>query len=344
MSNFDLARELSQLRALSALSRDLLQTDDAMGSLALVGRTLADQVRMDSAVLIVHAAGAQYIVGYDSAGTAQRWDSSHPLCQEGEAALRGVRTEGPRPPGAAASMAVAVPAVAPVAALVVQWDRDGHGPRDARLLAEVAALALAALGKIQTRDSLEQLVWNQYAQMSNTAQEHAAELARRDAVETEIRALSMTDVMTGLRNRRGFFMEAGQTFKVARRQHATSAVIFADIDGLKLVNDEFGHAAGDRLIRDAAGLFRASFRNADVVGRLGGDEFAAFTLNDEHPRIVLERIRRHLHAFNLMEERPYRLSLSTGIVQCDPAAELSLVDYVAVADHEMYEHKRRRLH
>jgi len=121
-------------------------------------------------------------------------------------------------------------------------------------------------------------------------------------------------------------------------------VIFAEVDGLKYVNDEFGHDVGDRLLRDAARVFQASFRSTDVVARLAGDEFVAFTLDDEQPDAVLERIRRNLQAFNLMEERPYKVSLNTGIVQCDPAGELGLSDYLAVADQQMYERKRRRLH
>jgi diguanylate cyclase (GGDEF)-like protein len=151
-------------------------------------------------------------------------------------------------------------------------------------------------------------------------------------------------VMTGLRNRRGFFLEAEQTLKVAQRQHAQSAVIYADIDDMKRINEELGQEAGDRLIRDAADIFMESFRSADVVARFGGDEFVAFTLDDDHPDVVLQRIRKNLHAFSLMEERPYRVSFSTGIVQCDPLVDRSLADYLQLADQQMYEQKRRRLH
>jgi diguanylate cyclase (GGDEF)-like protein len=192
--------------------------------------------------------------------------------------------------------------------------------------------------------TLEKLVWEQYEQMTTSAQAHAAEIAHRDDARDEAGELTLNDVLTGLRNRRGFFVHAEQTYKVGQRQHVPSAVIFADIDGLKYVNDEFGHDIGDRLIRDAARVFRASFRSTDVVARLAGDEFVAFTLDDEQPDAVLQRIRRNLDAFNLMEERPYKVSLSTGIVQCDPAGDLSLSDYVGMANQQILEHKRRRLH
>jgi diguanylate cyclase (GGDEF)-like protein len=328
----------------------LLQSDDPLGSLELVGKALADQLRMDSAMLIIRAASTEYIVGFDRAGLAQRSDTGHPLYRDGLDCVRRagpVRQTGHLPNRPGKVLAAGVPTPAPIAALVVQWDRDDGAPdtlHQERLMTEVTELAVAALGKIHTRTALEQLVWDQYAELANTAQVHADEMARRDRVEDEIRMLSLTDVMTGLRNRRGFYLEAEQAFKVARRQQGVSAVIFADVDGLKRVNDDLGHDAGDRLICDAAQVLRASFRSADVLARLGGDEFVAFTLNDEHPKTVLERIHRNLHAFNLMEERPYRVSLSTGIVQCDPAAEMSLYDYVAIADKQMYAQKQRRLH
>jgi diguanylate cyclase (GGDEF)-like protein len=350
MSN-DPALQLDRLRPLLSLSRELLQSDDALGALQLVGKALADMMHIDRAMLLVQTGEDEYIVEFDAAGTAQRCDSSHPLYREGHDCL-GRHAAGGQPshhaptqPGAV--LAAGVPAAAPTAALVAAWQRqptghDGVGLR--HLLADIADLAVAALDKIHTRVTLEKLVWEQYEQMTTSAQAHAAEIAHRDDARDEAGELTLNDVLTGLRNRRGFFVHAEQTYKVGQRQHVPSAVIFADIDGLKYVNDEFGHDIGDRLIRDAARVFRASFRSTDVVARLAGDEFVAFTLDDEQPDAVLQRIRRNLDAFNLMEERPYKVSLSTGIVQCDPAGDLSLSDYVGMANQQILEHKRRRLH
>ena len=156
--------------------------------------------------------------------------------------------------------------------------------------------------------------------------------------------LSLTDVLTGLYNRRGFFMQAEQAYKLAQRQRTKSAVIFADIDGLKRVNDELGHEAGDQLIRDAALVFRESFRHADVVARLGGDEFVAYTLDDEQPGAILKRIQANLAAFNLMQERPYTVSISAGVVHCNANGAQPLSHYVLLADEQMYAQKRNRMH
>jgi diguanylate cyclase (GGDEF)-like protein len=351
MSN-DPAPQLDRLRPLLSLSRELLQSDDALGALQLVGKALAGMMHIDRAMLLVHTGDEEYVAAFDSTGTAQRSDSGHPLYRDACACLPGndPGRAAPAPPaqhGSGMVLAAAVPPEAPTAALVVAWNRQPGGAEGAglrHLLADIADLAVTALGKIHTRVALEQLVWEQYEQMTTSEQAHASELAHRDQAEEDIGVLSLTDVLTGLRNRRGFFVHAEHTYKVGQRQHVPSAVIFADIDGLKHVNDEFGHDVGDRLIRDAARVFRSSFRGTDVVARLAGDEFVAFTLDDEQPDSVLQRIRRNLDAFNLMEERPYQVSLSTGIVQCDPASDMNLSDYLGMAEQQIWEHKRRRLH
>jgi diguanylate cyclase (GGDEF)-like protein len=133
-------------------------------------------------------------------------------------------------------------------------------------------------------------------------------------------------------------------FRLARRRHAGCTVIYADIDGLKLVNDQLGHATGDELIRDAAAVLRESLRDSDVLARFGGDEFVAFVLDDAHPRTILARLRENLHAFNLMQERTYHLAVSAGAVRCDVNSGTALVDYVQSADREMVLHKQSCLH
>jgi diguanylate cyclase (GGDEF)-like protein len=355
MSNPDAALKTTQLRALLTLSRELLQTNDIGVCLGLVGKALAETTRMRSALLVVPDDGRHDTVVFDHRGTPRQADSSHPSYPPAAALLHeaGARptahvTDPAQADAAARNLVAAgVPASAPLAARVVAFDHAIEPPERRereQFLSWIAELTLAALGKIQARAALERLVAEQAGQLAQTVQAHAAELARRDVLESEMRQLSITDVLTGLRNRHGFFLHAEQLYKVAQRQHASSAVIFADVDGLKRVNEELGHDAGDHLLRDAAEVFRELFRAADVVARLGGDEFVAYTLADDHPGVILERIRSHLRAFNLMRERPYEVSLSAGIVQCDPAGAQPLSNYIALADQQMSAQKRRRLH
>ncbi|MET0980722.1 MAG: GGDEF domain-containing protein [Telluria sp.] len=343
-----------QLRVLLTLSRELFQTDEADSALQLVGRSLVEIIHPDSTLLLLRGYRLD-VVGFDSRGITEPASTDHPLYGTGMATLsntgcasggfmetnRQCEQVGPR------TLALAVPAYAAVAILVARWDHDldpAELGRYKRTMLAILELAAAALGKIEARSSLERLVWNQREQMAATSVTHAAELARRDEVATEMRMLSLIDVLTGLYNRRGFFVQAEHLFKVSHRKRARSAVIFADIDGLKGINDEFGHDNGDSVIRDAGAVFRQSFRQADVVARLGGDEFVAYTLDDEHPEVILARIQENLHAFNPMQEPSYALSISAGVVQCDPDGEQTLSDYLRLADEKMYVQKRSRLH
>ncbi len=337
------AHELERMHALLGVSRELLQTDEVADVLALAGRAIVELAGAEEALLIVRCDGER-VVAFDRRGRPLRADTSHPWYRMAADTLGGHGRQGTR---GGRTMALRVPAANAVAALVVGWgrdDADGRGSERRRLLTAILGLTVAALGKIQTRSSLEELVAAQHEQMADSVRAHASELARRDAIEDEMRLVATTDVLTGLNNRRGFFVEAGQAFRLVRRRHAHSAVIFADVDNLKQVNDSLGHEAGDNLLCDAASVFRESFRGADVVARLGGDEFVAFTLDDAQPNVVLSCLQDNLRAFNLMQERPYRVSVSAGIVECDPLGERGLRDYVLLADQQMYLEKRRRLH
>ena len=342
-----------QLRVLLTLSRDLLQTDEANGSLDMIGRTLIEMVQPDSALLLLRG-NRMHIVGFDKRGLPHPVGTEHRLYQTGMNLLSGpgskdepVHKNQQLEHGGLSTFALAVPAQGAVAVLAVAWDHgldDVELDRCKRTLSYILQLAAAALGRIDAYSALAQRVRDQREEMTNTSATHAVELARRDEAAAELRMLSLTDVLTGLYNRRGFFLQAEQSYKLARRNRAKSAVIFADIDGLKRVNDELGHDAGDRLIQDAAFVFRESFRQADVVARFGGDEFVAYTLDDEQPSVILQRIQSNLRAFNLMQERPYAVSISAGVVQCDASGEQTLPHYVLMADQRMYANKRGRMH
>ncbi len=344
----------AELRILLTLARDPLQTDEAQGSLALIGRALAEMVRFDSALLLLRS-DRMDLVEFDSHGIAHSAGVDHPLYRAAArmtadavaAADAQANSEEQLEYGGPRRLLLAVPAHAAAVVLAVSWNHDVDPAMQEsyrRTLSYILQLAGAALGKIESHTSLERLLREQRQEIADTSVSHAEELKQRDQTVSEMRMLSLTDVLTGLYNRRGFFLQAEQIYKLARRKRTKSAVIFADIDGLKRVNDELGHEAGDAMIRDAALIFRQSFRHADVVARLGGDEFVAYTLDDEQPAVILSRIEANQRAFNLMQERPYYVSISAGVVLVDSNAEQTLSHYVLLADEQMYAQKRSRLH
>jgi len=154
---------------------------------------------------------------------------------------------------------------------------------------------------------------------------------------------SLTDSLSGVLNRRGFQLLAEQQLKVAARSRLAVAALFIDIDDMKSINDQFGHAEGDRLIADVAKILRQSVRKADIVGRFGGDEFVvlltmAEAVDFEHA--VIRHIEDQRDAFNRDLGRPYVISFSMGSARFDPREMHDLNDLIRGADRVMYRHKR----
>jgi diguanylate cyclase (GGDEF)-like protein/PAS domain S-box-containing protein len=170
----------------------------------------------------------------------------------------------------------------------------------------------------------------------------ATDLTERNRVQEALRSLSLHDELTGLFNRRGFIMHAEQQLKLARRIDGELLLVFADLDGLKPINDVLGHKAGDDAIRDTAEVLRHSFRDSDILARLGGDEFAVLaTGTDGHAiDVIHHRLQKHIDEHNGRGERPYRLSLSVGIVPYDPAQPAPVSELLTRADAAMYANKR----
>lgn len=333
---------IEQVQALLSLARDLIQVDEPSQVLKLTGAALVEVVGARCGLLLM-TGDLPLCAAFSAQGQVQAATPRHPLYRAARARLVPGAC-APADPGMLVSL---IPATQPFAALLAVFPagvQNDSLSNTQLALDALLELASATLGRIGVRQSLEQMVTTQYAQMAGSAQEYADELARRDAQARDMLAVSLTDVLTGLNNRRGFFARAEPLFRLAQRQHAASAVIYADIDGLKHVNDTQGHAVGDEMIGDAAAVLRASVRDADVLARLGGDEFVAFAVVDSAPQALLSRLESNLHAFNLSGRRPYQLSLSVGMVECDPDGRGTLDDSVQKADRAMYEHKRRRLH
>jgi diguanylate cyclase (GGDEF)-like protein len=172
---------------------------------------------------------------------------------------------------------------------------------------------------------------------------YAIERHRR---QQELVRLSTRDELTGLYNRRGFFMAAEPIARLAERAGRPFVVFFADLDSLKGINDLHGHQAGDEAIRDAAWILSHCFRSADVVARIGGDEFAVLA-PDAPPETIdtmLSRVARSEEARNADPGRAFTISLSVGGVAWTPDEPRSLDMLLAEADMAAYTAKRRRQH
>ena len=167
---------------------------------------------------------------------------------------------------------------------------------------------------------------------------------RHGQLQDHLRALSITDELTGLANRRGFFAFTQQQIKQARRNNERMALFFADVDELKSINDTFGHVSGDRALADTALILRETFRDSDIIARMGGDEFAVVLGNLQDAGIdpVRERLAKRLEEYNARREGTFRLSLSEGLAVFDPAKSVTLDELIREADARMYQQKQAK--
>ncbi len=162
--------------------------------------------------------------------------------------------------------------------------------------------------------------------------------------EEMIRNLSLTDELTGLYNRRGFLTLAEEQLKLARRTKTELTLFFADLDGLKEINDQFGHKEGDMALIDTANILKTIFREGDIIARFAGDEYSVLVVSETQVdnAFYIRRLEEFVHNFNLDSGRRYALSLSLGSSLFDPAKNPSIDKLMSMADEKLYELKRTR--
>jgi diguanylate cyclase (GGDEF)-like protein len=167
--------------------------------------------------------------------------------------------------------------------------------------------------------------------------------AKQYLLQAELGNLALTDELTGLYNRRGFLAMAERQMRLARRTGRGMMLFMIDLDGLKEINDTFGHAEGDLALRRASAVLEDTFRDSDLVARLGGDEFAVLGIEaaDQSEHTIKVRLFEGLKAINA-EESCYEISLSLGVARFEPCDRTSIGELMARADRAMYQHKRRR--
>ncbi|MDO9632369.1 MAG: diguanylate cyclase [Humidesulfovibrio sp.] len=163
----------------------------------------------------------------------------------------------------------------------------------------------------------------------------ARDITKRKAYEEQLVFLSTHDTLTGLYNRAHFEAEFQ---RAAQGRLLPVSVIIADVDGLKTVNDNLGHAAGDELIKDAANILRKAFRSGDLVARLGGDEFAVLLPGADEAAVGLSQKRVFAEMENVRHRpTPFPVRLSLGAATARTAKEMENVQ--READQRMYEDK-----
>jgi len=202
----------------------------------------------------------------------------------------------------------------------------------ATLLREVGTKSDAARGSTPQNQPITELLMR------------AVECAvKQYMLRAELSNLAFTDELTGLYNRRGFLPLTQRQLKLGRRSGREMLLFFIDVDGLKWINDSFGHSEGDLALARTAEVLRGTFRDSDVLARLGGDEFAALAIeaSGHSEATITARLLQNLETVST-NESGYILSLSLGVVRFDPRTTSSIAQLMLQADRAMYEHKTQR--
>jgi diguanylate cyclase (GGDEF)-like protein len=166
----------------------------------------------------------------------------------------------------------------------------------------------------------------------------------RHRLLASVRGMSLTDEMTGLLNRRGFNTIAAGHLKLGNRTGSRFLLFFIDLDGLKRINDQWGHHEGDRAITRVAEVLTKTFRQSDVVARFGGDEFVVLALDSsgDAGTAIRARLEANMRQARGRDAAGYPLTVSVGGIAFDSRDDLPLPELLRAADEALYREKRLR--
>lgn len=197
------------------------------------------------------------------------------------------------------------------------------------LMVEISC-SLKLINLIQTRQTVE-------TQLRSA-------LEKLEEFNEKLTSKAETDELTELLNRRGFMTHARHMMGMARRMKKDGLLFFADLDGLKIINDTYGHDEGDSAIKAAATILKKAFRDLDILARLGGDEFTIFAINTSAAMIEVfeKRIAGYVDDYNDVSGKPYKVSVSIGGVPFMHTDDVSIETLMNKADVLLYQQKKEK--
>jgi len=167
------------------------------------------------------------------------------------------------------------------------------------------------------------------------------DITERKQAEMKLRMLATTDTLTEVLNRGFGLLLFGKQLQLAKRNKSKLSICYIDVDGLKEVNDTYGHQEGDEVLKLVGGFLKEAMREVDIVCRLGGDEFLLVLpqCSIDQTLTAWGRIAQKKADFNTKGIKPYKINLSRGFAEYDPDHEKTVDQLIATADQEMYKHK-----
>ena len=170
------------------------------------------------------------------------------------------------------------------------------------------------------------------------------DITERKRLEKKLEKLAHFDVLTGCYSRGYGLSLFERQIKSAQRHKTSILLLYLDLDGLKYINDTFGHKKGDKALKEAAKFFKSTLREVDIICRMGGDEFLLIFPDSSLTDVPLirERITNKLKEFNKNLNDPYKISFSIGLSCYNPSNPLSIEELIKIADENMYEEKKKQ--
>ncbi|EOV9619292.1 sensor domain-containing diguanylate cyclase [Cronobacter dublinensis] len=160
--------------------------------------------------------------------------------------------------------------------------------------------------------------------------------------EFHVISMAMTDSLTGIPNRRGFYRSGEKRFTALKDNSEPFSILYFDLDKFKPINDLWGHAEGDEVLKTFSAQLRQHLGPKDIAGRLGGDEFAVLLTRESDTQAFLDKLRASLDAHNQHAGKPYNINYSYGMLNRDEGAFDSLLEMIKESDSVMYSAKRRK--
>lgn len=160
--------------------------------------------------------------------------------------------------------------------------------------------------------------------------------------EFQVINMAMTDSLTAIPNRRGFYRSGEKRFKEYQQQNKPFSILYFDLDKFKPINDMWGHAEGDEVLKVFSAQLRQLTGAEDIIGRLGGDEFAVLLASGNDAAAFQTRLRDSLNDWNQRSGKPYNINYSYGVINSDDGEFSSLLEMIKESDSVMYSEKRRK--
>jgi diguanylate cyclase (GGDEF)-like protein len=238
----------------------------------------------------------------------------------------------------------------PIGAIGTYWLQQHQATtEEVKLLQLLADSTAVAMENVQIYSQQERQLRDRTTALETANTLLQKERQERKAMEAEIRRLSLTDELTGLHNRRGFFLLAEQQLRLAKRLPTAARsvktqiytnLMFIEVNGLEQIQETFGHELSEDAIVAVARLLKRSFRTSDTLGRIGEDEFAVLIQGyDPTCEVIQNRVDTNIDQFNQTQQLPFPLAVNIGIQPYHTNTTISLDDLITLAHLHIYQKK-----